>query len=99
MLLYSLQLGAESDMELFLSKVIIRNRPRVVMFSPQAHPSLTIKLIALAKHTTADFGFVSTQPGVSTALLQRFGVTPGGKKLVVFKENQEPELSMKVCLQ
>ena len=71
----------------------------MVMFSPQARPSLTVKLIALAKHTTTDFGFVSTHPGVSRAFLQRFGVMPGEKQLVVFKEYQELELSMKVSVQ
>ena len=83
-------------MDTFLSNVIVRNRPRVVLFSPQAHPSLTVKLVALAKHTTADFGFVSTQQGASRAFLQRFGVTPREKQLLVFKEYHEPELSLEV---
>ena len=83
-------------MDTFLSNVIIRNRPRVVLFSPQAHPSLPVKLVALAKHTTADFGFVSTQRGASKAFLQRFGVAPREKQLLVFKEYQEAELSVEV---
>ena len=84
-------------MDTFLSNVIIRNRPRVVLFSPKPHPSLTVKLVALARHTTTDFGFVSTQQrGASRAFLRRFGVTPGEKQLLVFKEYQEPELSVEV---
>ena len=91
------QVNAPSDMDTFLSNVIIRNRPRVVLFSPKPHPSLTVKLVALARHTTIDFGFVSTQQrGASRAFLRRFGVTPGEKQLLVFKEYQEPELSVEV---
>ena len=68
----------------------------MVLFSPQAHPSLPVKLVALAKHTTADFGFVSTQRGASRAFLQRFGVALREKQLLVFKEYQEAELSVEV---
>lgn len=82
------QLSDVSTAESFLSKVISRNRPRVILFSPHRHPSLRYKLAALAHVGVADCAFVSThQMWLNQDLLDRFKVHPGNKKMLVLKED------------
>ena len=86
-------------MESFLSQVISRNRPRVILFSPHRHPSLRYRLAAFAHQKTADCAFISThQSWLNRQLLSRFKVQPGDKELLVFNEDStsEPSLHLEV---
>ena len=86
-------------MDAFLSKAILANRPRLILFSPRQHPSLLYKLTAFTHRKTVDFGFVSTQAHWASArVLDRFEVVTGEKRLVVFKENYSPVKVIKVGL-
>ena len=86
-------------MDTFLSKAILANRPRVILFSPRQHPSLLYKLTAFIHRKTVDFGFVSTHAHwASVGVLSRFDVLTGEKQLAVFKENYSPVKIIKVGL-
>ena len=85
--------------ESFLSQVISRNRPRVILLSPHRYPSLRYRLAAFAHQKTADCAFISThQSWLNGQLLFRFKVQPGDKELLVFNEDStsEPSLHLEV---
>ena len=87
--------------ESFLSQVISRNRPRVILFSPHRNPSVRYRLAAFAHQQSADCAFVSThQTWLNRQLLSRFKVQPGAKELLVFKEDSilEPALHLEVIV-
>ena len=93
----SLQVSDTTVAESFLSEVIRRNRPRVILFSPHRNPSLRYKLAAFAHQKVADCAFVSThQTWLSQQVLARFEVHPGAKELLVFKEESGSEPSLLV---
>ena len=93
----SLQVSDTTVAESFLSEVIRRNRPRVILFSPHRNPSLRYKLAAFAHKKVADCAFVSThQAWLSQQVLARFEVHPGAKELLVFKEESGSEPSLLV---
>ena len=80
--------------ESFLSKVISRNRPRAVLFSPHRNPSLRYKLAAFALQGTADCAFVSTHRSwLNDQLLSRFKVQSGDKEMMVFTDDSVSEPS------
>ena len=81
--------------ESFLSQVISRNRPRVILFSPHRNPSLRYQLAAFTHQKSVDCAFISThQSWLNRQLLTRFEVQPGEKELLVFKEDSLSEPSM-----
>ena len=95
----TIQISDVDTAESFLSQVISRNRPRVILFSPHRHPSLRYRLAAFAHQKTADCAFVSThQSWLNRQLLSRFKVQPGDKELLVFNEDStsEPSLHLEV---
>ena len=80
-------------MDEFLSDAISRNRPRVILFSRSPTPSLIYHLTAFYLHRGPDFAHVPTVRGeLGKGLERRFGVREGEKKLMVFKEDQDPVL-------
>ena len=95
----TIQMSNVDAVESFLSQVISRNRPRVILFSPHRHPSLRYRLAAFAHQKTADCAFISThQSWLNRQLLSRFKVQPGDKELLVFNEDStsEPSLHLEV---
>lgn len=80
-------------MDSFLSNAILRNRPRVVLFSRAPSPSLTYLLTALYLRKTLDFAYAPVGRGErDVALCTRFQVEEGERKLLVFKEDRAPVL-------
>lgn len=94
-----IQISDVDTAESFLSQVISRNRPRVILFSPHRNPSLRYRLAAFTHQKTADCAFISThQSWLNRQLLSRFKVQPGDKELLVFNEDSisEPSLHLEV---
>ncbi len=84
-------------METFLADAIPRNRPRVVLLSRGPSPSLTYLLVALYLHQTLDFAYATTGRGLAEeAVLKRFGVIGGERRILVYREDYNPIMEQKV---
>lgn len=73
----------------FLSRSVDRNRPRAILFSHRARPSLGLKLVAFATRASLDVGFVSLAASFSPAeeeTLRSLGVSVGQRRLAVVRE-------------
>jgi hypothetical protein len=86
----------EANMETFLADAIPRNRPRVILFSRGPSPSLTYHLVAFHLGTL-DFAYASTGRGLmDVAVVKRFGVAGGERRILVYKEGYVPVLVREV---
>lgn len=88
-----------ADWDSFLSRVVSRNKPRVVLVSTHPRPPLFLRLTSMAYREHLDFGYVCSDTSSSpqqAVLLGRLGVTRGSKALLVFKEYVEPAATVQV---
>ena len=66
----------------------------MILFSPRKEPSLLFRVVALANHRQVDFAYVANYE--NGPLPKRFGIKPGEKQLLVFREYQQPEVVLEV---
>ncbi|XP_031554405.1 dnaJ homolog subfamily C member 16-like isoform X2 [Actinia tenebrosa] len=69
------------------------NRPKVLLFSPKAVPSLLYHVVGFANQKRLSFGFVSTSNTDGEKLRRKFKALPNEPSVMIFKEEKSvPEV-------
>lgn len=73
------------------------NKPKVLLFSAKAVPSLLYHVVGFANQKRLSFGFVSTSVPNGEKLRRKFKVLPNEPTVMIFKEEKSvPEVVVEV---
>lgn len=75
------------------------NKPKVLLFSPKATPSLLYHAVGFANQKRLSFGFVSTSDANGEKLRRKFKALPNEPSVLIFKEEKSvPEVVVEVSI-
>ena len=86
--MYLLSQVTIDNYQAFISSSVADNKPKVLIFSSNQHPSLPHLLVAMKQRFFTSVGFVTTTERKNNKLIKDLGITVANENILLYKEDQ-----------
>ena len=87
--MYLLSQVTIDNYQAFISSSVADNKPKVLIFSSNQHPSLSHLLVAMKKRFFMSVGFVTASKQKNNKLIKDLGITVAKENILLYKEDHE----------
>ena len=87
--MYLLSQVTIDNYQAFISSSVADNKPKVLIFSSNQHPSLSHLLVAMKKRFFMSVGFVTASKQKNNKLIKDLGITVAKENILLYKEDHD----------